>query len=88
MDYEDFIKKFRSLAIAEINDDSSYVYWAANDTNNEGVYFSIDIVQDGLYTLQMDKTPERMRKTIKRGYRYPEGRFEIAKIEGNRIKFY
>lgn len=36
----------------------------------------------------MDKTPERMRKTVKRGYRYPEGRFEIGKIEGKQIKFY
>ena len=45
-------------------------------------------MQEGLYTIQMDKSPQRMKNIIKRGYRYPEGRIEVGKLDGKMIKFY
>jgi hypothetical protein len=59
MTYNDFIKEFRALTIAEINDNASYIYKSMKDQNTEGVYFRIDVYNDGEYSLQVDNTPER-----------------------------
>jgi hypothetical protein len=45
------------LTIAEINDNASYVYESSYDPDKKGVYFAIKILNDGKYSLQVDKTP-------------------------------
>lgn len=57
MTYDAFIQEFRSLTVAEINDNASYIYKSMKDRYNEGVYFKIEIVQPGHYSFQVDKTP-------------------------------
>lgn len=57
MTYDAFINEFRSLTVAEINDNASYIYKSMKDRNREGVYFKIEIIQSGYYSLQVDKTP-------------------------------
>jgi len=57
MTYDAFIQEFRSLTVAEINDNASYIYKSMKDRYNEGVYFKIEIVQPGRYSFQVDKTP-------------------------------
>ena len=59
MRYEDFIKEFRSMTIAEINDNASYVYESCVDEKCEGVYFTVNIAKPGKYSFQVDKTPDR-----------------------------
>lgn len=39
--YDDFITEFRSLTIAEIDDDASYVYKSYVDGENKGVFFKV-----------------------------------------------
>ena len=82
------MKQFRSIAIAEINDNASYLSHTCEDPEGEGIYVLIETFKEGFYTIQMDKAPERLRQKIKRGYRYPEGKFEIAKIEEDKVRFY
>lgn len=57
MNYEDFIKEFRIITIAEISDNASYVYESSYDPEKKGVYFSIKILHESNYCLQVDKTP-------------------------------
>ena len=57
MTYDDFIKQFRALAVAEINDNASYVYRSFKDKRIEGGYFKIEIYKEGYYSFQVDKTP-------------------------------
>ena len=45
MSYDDFLAEFRSLSIAEINDQASYVYLSAKDPENKGVFFKIEIAR-------------------------------------------
>ena len=59
MEYDDFISYFTKISSAEIDDNASYVYESYFDPNCEGAYFTISIVHDGVYCLQVDKTPER-----------------------------
>jgi hypothetical protein len=43
------------------------------DRYNEGVYFKVEIVENGTYSFQIDKTPQRsFEKTIEEEYSYPE----------------
>lgn len=41
MPYDQFIAEFRSLTVAEINDDASYVYKSYKDPACKGVYFTV-----------------------------------------------
>ena len=59
MRYSEFITEFRSMTIAEINDNASYVYESCVDENCEGVYFTVVIGKPGKYSFQVDKTPDR-----------------------------
>ena len=44
MAWSDYIKEFRALTIAEINDDASYVYLSTKDPENKGVFFNLTIL--------------------------------------------
>lgn len=57
MAYDDFTEEFRILTVAEINDNASYVYQSNYDPEIKGVYFTLKIVHEGNYSLQVDKTP-------------------------------
>lgn len=41
MTYDNFIKEFRALAVAEINDNASYIYKSMKDKKKNGVYFKV-----------------------------------------------
>ena len=72
MSYLDFCREFRSVTIAEIDDDASYVYQSYFDLEAEGAYFTVEIQKPGSYSLQVDKTPERSFTGEKQNnYRYP-----------------
>lgn len=72
MTYDDFLAEFRALAVAEINDNASYIYKSVKDPQLKGAYFKLEIVQKGLYSLHVDKTPERSFTDKKQDhYRYP-----------------
>jgi hypothetical protein len=59
-EYEtDFFSEYRALTIAEIIDNSSYVYETAKDPFREGVIFKVDIREKGRYSFQVDKTSKR-----------------------------
>ena len=66
MNYEDFIMEFRTLTIAEVDDQASYYYSSQNDPSKEGVYFTLQVEKKGLYSLQLNSTPERLC-TVKKG---------------------
>lgn len=57
MNFDDFTTQFRTLTIAEISDNASYVYESSYDPDKKGVYFSLKILNEGNYSLQVDKTP-------------------------------
>ena len=57
MTYDQFIIEFRAVTVAEIDDDASYVYKSYKDKECKGVFFGIDIVREGDYSFQVDKTP-------------------------------
>ena len=57
--FEIFWQEYRSITIAEVNDTASYIYKSAKDRNEQGVYFKLEIKKAGIYSLQVDKTPER-----------------------------
>lgn len=61
------------MTVAEVNDNASYIYKSMKDRYNEGVYFKVEIVENGTYSFQIDKTPKRsFEKTIEKEYSYPE----------------
>ena len=41
MTYDDFLSEFRALAVAEVNDNASYIYKSVKDPECKGVYFKI-----------------------------------------------
>lgn len=47
MSYQDFLKYFESIEIAEIDDNASYVYESYRDEEAKGVYFTIRILKEG-----------------------------------------
>ena len=52
-------------------------------------YFRIEIVAEGTYSFQLDKTPERIFHGEKqRQYQYPQAWFELTKIEDHGIERY
>lgn len=59
MAYDDYIKEFRAMTIAEIDDDASYVYRSTKDPGNKGVFYALTIAKAGTYSLHVDKNPER-----------------------------
>ena len=59
MTYEDFLKEFSVLTIAQINDNASYIYKSFSDPEKNGVFFRIDIFFKGNYSLHLDKTSKR-----------------------------
>ena len=85
MTYEDFMREFRTITIAEINDDASYVYKSTKDPDNKGVFYKLDILQAGTYSLHVDKTPERSYPDkIQDQFRYPNSELHIGKnVEGS-----
>lgn len=81
--FETFWKEFRAITIAEIDDNASYVYKSHKDKQRQGCYFKIDIKADGLYSLQVDKTPERSFEDKKQNsYRYPLATVELGVLTG------
>lgn len=81
MPFDDFLLEFRDLYIAEINDKASYVYESFHDPEAKGVYFTIQIVHEGLYSFQIDNTPERRFTGDKQlQYRYPPSHLEVKKV--------
>ena len=59
MSYDDFRNEFRSIDIAEIDDNASYIYESYRDEEKEGVYFTVKIFHEGQYSFQLDMAPER-----------------------------
>lgn len=47
------------LAIAEIEDDASYVYKSYKDPECKGAYFAVEVPIAGTYSLCVAKTPAR-----------------------------
>ena len=41
MTYDDFLSEFRALAVAEINDNASYIYKSVKDPKGKGAFFKI-----------------------------------------------
>ena len=81
MSYSDFLREFRSLTIAEINDNASYVYKSIHDPQAKGVYFKVNIVAHGSYSFQVDNTPERsFTGETQLRYRYPNTWIDLGKI--------
>ena len=81
MSYSDFLREFRSLTIAEINDNASYVYKSIHDPKAKGVYFKVNIVTHGSYSFQIDNTPERsFTGEAQNRYRYPSTWIDLGKI--------
>lgn len=55
----------------------------------QGVYFAVDIVQEDLYSFQIDKTPERIYPDkYQEQFQYPEALIEIGKLNGNSCQKY
>ena len=83
--FDTFWDEFRKCTIVEINDDASYVYKSHKDPNGEGCYFKLEIQQQGTYSIQVDKTPERsFEDSRQNAYRYPRANVELGIYnEGN-----
>ena len=47
MTYEDFLKEFRTLTVAEINDNASYIYKSYYDPEAKGAFFKVEISSEG-----------------------------------------
>lgn len=89
MSYEDFLAEFRALTVAEINDDASYVYKSYKDPERKGVYFTVDILQAGEYSFNIDKTPERIYpESVQETFRYPEAHIELGRLDGGSCERY
>ena len=87
MTYDDFQKEFRTITIAEIDDDASYIYKSYYDPEMRGAYFKVKIAREGEYSFQVDQTPERIFQGEKQErYRYPEVLIEVSKMEGEGVK--
>ena len=43
MEYEVFLKYFRCLTVAEINDNNSYIYCTADDSHLVDKYFTLQV---------------------------------------------
>lgn len=83
MAYDDFTIEFRSLTVAEINDNASYIYKSAKDNECKGVFFKIRIVQSGFYSFHIDKTHERSFEASRQyQYSYPLSSLEIGRLNG------
>jgi len=41
MTYDDFLSEFRALAVAEVDDNASYIYKSVKDPQLKGAYFKI-----------------------------------------------
>ena len=59
MSYKDFLKYFKYVDIAEIDDTASYTYESYLDYEMNGVFFTIRIYHEGEYSFQIDMTSER-----------------------------
>lgn len=57
--YDDFIKDFRILNVAEVNDEASYVYCVQHPKKRKGCYFKVSIYKEGSYSFQINQTPDR-----------------------------
>jgi hypothetical protein len=85
--FDTFWSEFRSITIAEIDDNASYLYKSYKDKQKEGCYFKIEIKKDGQYSLQVDKTPERSYEDkLQNDYNYPTAQVELAILNGNNIQ--
>lgn len=85
--FDIFWQEFRSITVAEINDNASYIYKSHKDKNKEGVYFQVEIKKEGLYSLQVDKTPERSFEDSKQSdYNYPMARVDLGVWQNGKIQ--
>jgi len=77
--FDNFWDEFRAITIAEIDDNASYVYKSHKDSNRQGCYFTVDIKAEGLYSLQIDKTPERSFEDKRQSaYQYPRATVDLG----------
>lgn len=84
LQFQQFLTEFRSITVAEINDNASYICESYNDLTKSGVYFNVSIKQTGYYSFQVDKTPKQLlisKKLI--GYKYPKGVIRIYNMYQN-----
>ena len=81
--FDNFWDEFRAITVAEIDDDASYVYKSHKDRQKQGCYFAVEIKAEGLYSLQVDKTPERsFEDKLQNSYRYPKATVELGYYNG------
>ena len=77
--WDNFWNEFRAITVAEIDDNASYVYKSHKDRNRQGCYFAIDIKAEGLYSIQVDKTPERSFEDKRQNsYNYPMTKVDLS----------
>jgi hypothetical protein len=86
MTYDDFTREFNSITVAEINDNASYVYESCIDPECKGAFFKVKVMKAGLYSFQIDKTPERSYTGDQQlNFRYPTAEISIGKLEKNSV---
>jgi hypothetical protein len=56
-EYDDFIQNFRMLTVAEVDDNASYIYSTQQSSARKGCYFKVRILQEGVYSLQINQNP-------------------------------
>lgn len=85
--FDVFWSEFRSITIAEVNDNASYLYKSYKDQSKQGVYFKLDIKKEGTYSLQVDKTPERsFEDKLQNAYNYPTAIIELGYLNNGNIQ--
>lgn len=87
MTYEDFLTEYRAITVAEINDNSSYIYKSTKDPQGKGCYFRVTILKAGLYSFQVDNKSERaFEDKVQDTYRYPKTFIEVAAYKNGQIQ--
>lgn len=87
--YDDFIKDFRILNVAEVNDEASYVYHVQRPKKRKGCYFKVSIFKEGKYSFQLNQTPDRAyQEQHQKMYKYQPATLLIGRVEGKLIEYY
>lgn len=74
------------MTVAEIDDNSSYIYKSHKDPGNKGCYFKVIIHKEGNYSFHVDKTPERILEDSRQSaFRYPIAEIEIGRHQGGEV---
>lgn len=87
MPWDNFWQEFRAITVAEVDDNASYVYKSHKDQQKQGCYFSVEIKKQGLYSFQVDKTPERsFEDKLQNEYNYPRATVDVGIQNGGSVQ--